>query len=152
VEAIMKKKSETLNQSGASAIEFALILPVLLLFLFGIIEFSVLFYNKAMITNASREGARAGIRYIWEGPDQGGHPSEATIIAAVNNYVDNGTLLISFGSAPANIGTAVDGENETSGDPLTVTVTYDYDFLILPEFADGVVDLTLTAETVMNLE
>ena len=65
----MKIKSQTLNQSGASAIEFAFLLPVLLLFLFGIIEFSVLFYNKAMITNASREGARAGINFDWDGSE-----------------------------------------------------------------------------------
>jgi Flp pilus assembly protein TadG len=31
--------------------------------LFGIIEFGIILYDKAMITNASREGARAGIVY-----------------------------------------------------------------------------------------
>lgn len=43
------------SQKGASAVEFALVLPLLMLILFGIIEFSLLMYNKAMITNASRE-------------------------------------------------------------------------------------------------
>jgi Flp pilus assembly protein TadG len=46
---------------GASAVEFAIILPILILLVFGIIEFSLALYDKAMITNASREGARAGI-------------------------------------------------------------------------------------------
>ena len=41
--------------------EFAIIAPLLFIILFGIIEFGILIYNKAMITNASREGARAGI-------------------------------------------------------------------------------------------
>ena len=50
------------SQSGASAVEFAIVLPILVLLVFGIIEFSVAFYDKAMITNASREGARAGAR------------------------------------------------------------------------------------------
>ena len=49
------------RERGAAAIEFALILPLLLLILFGIIEFSILLYDKAMLTNASREGARLGI-------------------------------------------------------------------------------------------
>ena len=62
----MKIKNKTLSQSGASAIEFALLLPVLLLFLFGIIEVSILFYNKAMITNASREGARVPVETVQE--------------------------------------------------------------------------------------
>ena len=56
-------RSKSSSQKGASAVEFALILPLLMLILFGIIEFSLLMYNKAMITNASREGARRGIVY-----------------------------------------------------------------------------------------
>ena len=49
------------NQEGAAAIEFAIILPLLLLFIFGIIEFSLFLYNKQVITNAAREGARRGV-------------------------------------------------------------------------------------------
>ena len=49
------------HQKGAVAVEFALILPVLVLLLFGIVEFSLLMYNKQILTNASREGARYGI-------------------------------------------------------------------------------------------
>ena len=44
------------DQDGATVVEFALVLPLLVVFIFGIIEFSLLLYNKAMITNASREG------------------------------------------------------------------------------------------------
>jgi Flp pilus assembly protein TadG len=46
---------------GAAVIEFALILPLLLLLLIGGIDMSLALYDKAVITNASREGARAGI-------------------------------------------------------------------------------------------
>ncbi len=58
----MKIKSE----NGASAVEFALVLPLLLVLVFGIIEFSIFLYDKAVITNASREGAQAGdvARYL----------------------------------------------------------------------------------------
>ena len=49
------------GERGASAIEFAVILPLLLVVLFGIIEFGFVLYNKAVLTNACREGARAGI-------------------------------------------------------------------------------------------
>ena len=48
-------------QRGAAAVEFAIIAPLLFTIIFGIIEFSLLFYDKAVITNASREGARFGI-------------------------------------------------------------------------------------------
>lgn len=49
------------SQRGAAVVEFALILPLLLLLLIGSIDLSIALYDKAVITNASREGARAGI-------------------------------------------------------------------------------------------
>jgi Flp pilus assembly protein TadG len=148
----MKIKSETLNQSGASAIEFALVLPVLLLFLFGIIEFSVLFYNKAMITNASREAAREGIRYDWDtAPAIGGWTDPDTLGDVVDAYLGN--MLITFSSEkPTAVTSVTDSPPLGHGSPRTVRVAYDYDFLILPEFADNVANLTLTAQTVMRLE
>lgn len=49
------------NQSGVAAVEFAIIVPLLILMALGSCEFGLLFYNKQVITNACREGARAGI-------------------------------------------------------------------------------------------
>ncbi len=46
-------------QKGAAAIEMALITPLLLILLFGIIEFSLILYDKAIITNASKGPDRA---------------------------------------------------------------------------------------------
>ena len=57
---IVEKLGKINNQNGAALVEFAIVLPVLLMLIFEMIEFSLLLYDKAMITNASREGARAG--------------------------------------------------------------------------------------------
>ena len=69
------------NHRGASAVEFALILPLLIVILFGIVEFGLLMYNKAVITNASREGARAGIVFSPR-------PNVPDIKQVVRNYAD----------------------------------------------------------------
>lgn len=50
--------SKEKNQSGASAVEFAIILPILMTLLLGIIEFSYLFNQQISLTQAAREGAR----------------------------------------------------------------------------------------------
>ena len=50
-----------MKQKGAQAVEFALVLPFFILILFAVLDFGMLVYNKAIITNASREGARAGV-------------------------------------------------------------------------------------------
>ncbi len=47
------------REKGQSMVELALILPILLLLLFGTIEFGRVFYSYITITSAVREGARA---------------------------------------------------------------------------------------------
>jgi len=46
------------SEKGASAVEFALILPILIILVFGIFEFGIAFNNYITITHAAREGAR----------------------------------------------------------------------------------------------
>ncbi len=46
------------NNKGVSAVEFAFILPILLAFLGGTIDFGVVFFASHIAQNAAREGAR----------------------------------------------------------------------------------------------
>jgi Flp pilus assembly protein TadG len=48
------------RQRGAAAVEFALVLPVFLLLVLGTIDFGYYFFVSEIVTNAAREGARAG--------------------------------------------------------------------------------------------
>ena len=135
------------DQRGAAAVEFAIVLPVLILILFGIIEFSVAFYDKAMITNASREGARAGI--VLRAPPL----TDVEITDIIDNYL-SGSLISFSGASVRDITiTPQDTSTLTTGDPLTVTVSYPYNFYLLPGFIAGLADgLTLNATTIMNME
>lgn len=47
------------DERGAAVVEFALILPVLVLFVFGIVEFGRAYSARIELTGAVREGARA---------------------------------------------------------------------------------------------
>jgi Flp pilus assembly protein TadG len=49
------------SRKGQSLVETALVLPVLLLILTGIIDFSLMFNSYLIVSNASREGARCAI-------------------------------------------------------------------------------------------
>ena len=51
----------TINNQKGSAVETVIIFMLLMMLLFGIIEFGLLLFDKHILTNASREGARAGI-------------------------------------------------------------------------------------------
>ena len=109
------------SQRGTSAVEFALVLPIFLFVLFGFIELSVAFYDKAVLANASREGARAGV--VLRNPKL----STAEIQQVVQNYT-NGALLTFGVSSPPEV--TVTQFVPLAGDPtpshLSVTVSYTY--------------------------
>lgn len=46
------------SERGAAAVEFALVFPLLVLILFGIVEFGSIYNAQLMLTSAAREGAR----------------------------------------------------------------------------------------------
>ena len=59
------------REQGSAAVEFALILPVLMILLLGIIEFSYAFFIQASVSNAARLGARNyAINYSVAGSQQ----------------------------------------------------------------------------------
>lgn len=116
------------RQQGQSLVEFALVLPVLILIIMGIIEFGSLWMTMNVLSGAAREGVRIA---AVTAPDQ----------AQVENAVKN--VL-----TPANITSAkitVSGPN--GADEVTVTVQMDYDVLTLGLVPGlkGTLQLTRTA-------
>jgi Flp pilus assembly protein TadG len=161
-----KKPLKISESKGASAVEFALVLPLLAVLIFGIIEFGILCYDKAVITNASREGARAGI--LFNRYDHDSDPGTSPLVRVPADEIKNvassycSNYLVTFGSnTPPEVETIpTDPLSANSLDPLTVTVTYHYDFLVIPDlliaffsssndFGSGV---DLVATTVMKME
>jgi len=132
------------NSDGTAAVEFGLILPVLVLLVMGTIEFGFILYDKAVITNASREGARAGI--VFRDPAV----SSGEIDGVIDSYCAD--RLVSLGSAQS-ITKSVTGDCSVPDNSISVQVNYPYDFLVLPNFADGLLGIVnLQAETVMQCE
>jgi len=137
------------NKKGTAIVEFAIVLPLLFLILMGIIEFSLVLYDKAILTNASREGARAGI--VSQSPKV----TDAQIRTIVKNYCQS--FLITFGSdtlqdADILVSPAM-RDGLPFGSDLTVTLNYRYDFLVLPSFMTTALGpINLVAQTVMKLE
>jgi len=143
------------RQSGASAVEFALILPILLLLVFGIIEIGFVLFDKAMITNASREGARAGISYrVLPFTET---EMETEIRNVVISYLGNALITFAESANPTVIVTGI-RFNPEPGDELKVTVAYTYTSLILPNLINSPVkqdfprEFNMIAETTMRME
>jgi Flp pilus assembly protein TadG len=127
------------SQNGTALVEFAVIALLLFSLLFAIIEFGIYLYNRQVITNASREGARAGI--VSKYPVR---VTEDHIRQEVNRYCQNN--LITFGHANDPLTETNAKEKADFGDELKVVVTFKYGFLFLP------VPSEMIAETVMRYE
>jgi len=136
-------KSERLkHQQGVAAVEFAIVLPLLVFLFVGITEFGIAYYNKQVLTNASREGARAGIV---------AGTAEKDIREIAFNYADG--RLITFG---ANNFSEHSINPESIGEYLKVNVTFEYTYFLLAGFkffgADFGPKLNINASTLMKME
>jgi Flp pilus assembly protein TadG len=126
-------------EKGIIIVEFAIALPLLLLLAFGFIESGVLLYNKQVVTNASREVARAAINPI---------PllDPIDVVAAAEPYND---LLIRFGTS-ALLSVTSPAANRTYPQDITITVTWDHYFLV-PAIVRWNPTLTLTSTTAVRM-
>lgn len=136
------QKPISTREHGAAAVEFAVILPLFLFIIFSVIEFSIVLYNKAVITNASREAARAG---IITNPKK----TEIQIKQVAEDRLNN--QLIPF--SPESYVVTILGANQSFGSPLTVTINYTYNGLGLGSLLSALNGpLNVTATTVMAHE
>ncbi|HZP74044.1 MAG TPA: TadE family protein [Gaiellaceae bacterium] len=101
-------------------VEFALVAPLLLLILFGIIQFGVAFMHSVALTDAVRAGARQAAVSRTSGD-----PVAATDSAVVNaaSDLDSSTLSSRI--------TVTTSSGWTSGGSVTVKATYPYSINIL---------------------
>lgn len=110
------------DEDGAAVVEFALVLPFLLLIMWGIIEFGRAFYTINNAASAAREGARVGAicpLVLQAGVPEMDAACAARIRAIVALYFQPlGTVLDSVDVDPA-VGTSVTG-------PITVRIDYLY--------------------------
>ncbi len=130
--------SRRLREAGQSAVEFALVLPILLLLLIGVFDFGRAFYYYNAVANAAREGARAGVYTS---------ASDASIRAAVHQY---GVGLV--GLTDSNIVILPVGAR-FSGEAIQVTVSYRFDAVtpLVDAFLPGGT-ITLISSSTMHVE
>lgn len=120
----LRRTDRTGHDGGAAALEFALVFPIVLLMLFGIIEFSFLFQNQLSMVQSAREGAR---------------------IAAVNEWDESKVRASAYplGSDPGLVVTLTVSEDE-----VKVVETYTYQTRILPNLGS----IPLRASATMRRE
>jgi Flp pilus assembly protein TadG len=137
----MRRRRPGQSERGAELIEFAFVLPLLLMVCIGVIDFGFLFRDYEVLTNAAREGARLqSLADSYNATD---------VESRVDAYADSGGL------DPALVESAVNEVDIPIGGATAkgyeVTVTYPHKFLFLGPIASffggsfGTVDLSATS-------
>ena len=132
--------------------EFALVLPILLILLLGLIDFGMAFHGVVTVNTAAREGARQGV--VLNNDD--GATDSGTVVTAARrvtgtlpNEINRLTIEIGGTTAFAN-GTTNVFSLPPSGSEMEVIVTYDYDLITpLPAFVG--IDSPLTLRGVITM-
>ena len=119
-------------------IEAAIVLPLIVLLLFAVLEYGWLFMKFQHVTNAARQGARAGARADGTSADVTTEVQDSLNAQEITTY----TLTLSPTDAAAL----------STGDPLTVTVQVPYSNIALTGFALLPLPVNLRASVTMAKE
>ena len=127
------------NQRGQALVEMALVLPVLILLMFGIVEFGRIYSSQLMINSVAREGARA-----------------AAVGAPVNDGSIRTSMLTRMGGSAPPISLTI--ERTTFAPPPiegnTVTCAIDYPVTIFAPVISAITGTTVhvKASVVLKIE
>ena len=132
------KKFRKKSEQGQTMAEFALVLPVLAILLFGVIQFGITFNNYLAVTDAVRAGARqaAVARYLPAGE------REAKVKAKVYASADD------LDTSKLNV-TVTPSDGWEPGSDVTVEASYPYSINLLGKV---VKDGFLTSKTTERVE
>ncbi|MEX0426437.1 TadE/TadG family type IV pilus assembly protein [Nocardioides sp. DS6] len=144
------------RERGAAAVEFALVAPLLLLLIFGIISYGVMLSFRQSLSQAAAEGARAAAVAPATPTDADVYGAAAQAARAVENALGDGYACADgvLRKGDSTVGTCVIATPATctaTSCPYQVSLTYDYaDHPLVPQLPlvpmPGVLSYTSAAE------
>jgi Flp pilus assembly protein TadG len=135
------------DESGVALVEFALVLPILLVLLFGMLDFGKAFNYWIDETHLANEGAR------WAVVNK--NPGSGTLQQYIQQQADTPELRNGgTSSVPTPLQVCIsfpDGSSEV-GDPVHVAVSTTYNWLPFLGSRLGIASTTMTGSSTMRLE
>ncbi len=108
------------RDDGAELIEMAIVLPLLLLLILGMVDFGFLFQRYVVLTNAAVEGARVGSLPGYAASD---------VAARVQAYAANGGVAGTVNTSTTSVALPASGGGTWPGTQVTVTHAYTYQYI-----------------------
>jgi Flp pilus assembly protein TadG len=143
---------------GQSLVEFAVVLPVFLLILSGILDFGFLLYSRMSVISATREGARVAVDApktsivpATQATLQGRIPGlvRTRVTDAASGGLDTGALVTDVVCVDKATGTCAFNGSAEAGDSVKVTVHYPY-HSIFPLLFGQTIEMSSTVQMVLE--
>lgn len=135
------------GEAGAELVEFALVFPLLLLVLLGIIDFAFVFQRTEVITNAAREGARVATLPGYVATD---------VTNRVTAYLQAGGLPTSGGNPTVQVTPTTIPAGAGTWPATQVNVAYNHQYMFIGPiaslFGGSFSGVTLGAQATMRNE
>lgn len=126
------------QEKGSVAIEMALVLPLFLFIMAGIIDLGLLFWEKHVLTNATREGARAAAKALDNGTAVVAQRTQTQVQQVVQDYMDQFSIKNLDGSPLVLNGGNFSYTWANTGSGLVLNVSLNqipYKMMLLPNFS-----------------
>ena len=136
-----RKPKKDKREDGQAMVEFALILPIFLLILCGIIDFGWLFYNQLSLNNACREGARYAVV----------NTAEDASTQAIINHIENSTTTV-FANDGVDIEITYTAPNDPTSGDIKVTLEAEISFFTPVLSTVMGKEKTITSTVIMKVE
>jgi Flp pilus assembly protein TadG len=125
---VKQRAKPALGEHGATLVELAVSLPVLLTFVFGLIQVSIAMYTRSAISESAREGTRYAMVHGASCLTAGS--ASCTLSAAnINTYVSSNSMP-NLGGGSQTVNTTYPDGNQNRGSRVQVTVAYAFPFRV----------------------
>ena len=139
----MTRRARSLrSEDGQALVEFALVVPVLLLLIVGLVEFARAWNTQQVLTDAAREALRSSVV-----------ANQSFTYAGMQGVIDQALVRASLDPARATV--SMNGFRAGTGTSAQIRIDYDYEFGFfgpLIDWATGDRSLALTTSFVMRNE
>jgi Flp pilus assembly protein TadG len=123
-----RRRDAARSEEGGALIEFALTVPVLLSFFFGLIEVSMALYMHQVLSECAREGTRYAM--VHGSTCVNGAGNSCTMGASSINSFVSGLSWPNIGGAPMTVNTTFPDGNQSPGSRVQVYVSYPFPYRV----------------------
>lgn len=119
-----RRRDQRAREDGAQAVEFALVLPILLLVVFGIITFGIIFAQQLALGNAAGQAARSGVVGERTCGEIVAEAAANAVTLAMPSASEEVEVIVSRDGVPCSSDATIPCEGSDPGDNVEVRASF----------------------------